>query len=215
MDKGLMIHVLDHGSVRLVDWMGSDARICDVASISYDVRKRTDVELIDYMMEHEHSGPFEHVEFEFHIKAPIFVARQWLRCRTASTNEKSGRYSILKGQFYVPSEDHLGALLTSKVGHIRRLLESANTGSYDLYEYLMSEGLPKELARLALPLTIYTQWFWKIDLHNLLRFLKLRTHKSAQWEIRQYAETIAGMVREVVPLTWAAFEKHVLKNNAK
>ncbi len=218
--------VLDHGFVRLVDYMGSDAAIVQAARVSYGKGTRKvseDRGLIRYLMRHRHTSPFEMVEFKFHVKLPIFVARQWIRHRTANVNEYSGRYSVMKEEFYLPdsediryqsevnkqgrSEDEVPAELREKLLDI---LRDSQKHAYEHYEQFVDEGLARELARINLPLSLYTEWYWKIDLHNLLHFLNLRLDRHAQLEIRKYAEVMADMVRVVCPVAWEAFEDYVL-----
>lgn len=220
------IKVLDHGFVRLVDYMGGDERIVQAARVSYGAGTRSvrrDAALIDYLLQHQHTSPFEHVVFEFHCKLPIFVARQWIRHRTARINEISGRYSILKDECYLPppaqvslqSEDNKqGRAATEVPAALRQkvldLLAGDQSRLYASYQDMLNDGIARELARINLPLSTYTEWYWQMDLHNLLHFLALRMDHHAQWEIRQYAEAIAGLVRAVTPMAYAAFERHLL-----
>lgn len=218
--------VLDQGFVRLVDYMGSDAAIVQAARVSYGKGTRKvseDRSLIRYLMRHRHTSPFEMVELKFHVKLPIFVARQWIRHRTASVNEYSGRYSVMKEEFYLPdsediryqsevnkqgrSEEEVPAELRQKLLDI---LRDSQKHAYEHYHQFVEEGLARELARINLPLSLYTEWYWKIDLHNLFHFLNLRLDKHAQLEIRKYAEVMAVMVRAVCPIAWEAFEDYVL-----
>lgn len=218
--------VLDHGFVRLIDYMGSDAAIVQAARVSYGKGTRKvseDRGLIRYLMRHRHTSPFEMVEFKFHVKLPIFVARQWIRHRTANVNEYSGRYSVMKEEFYLPeSEDIRYQSEVNKQGRsdeevpskLRRklldVLRDSQRQSYEHYDQFVEEGLARELARINLPLSLYTEWYWKIDLHNLFHFLNLRLDRHAQLEIRKYAEVMADMVRAVCPVAWEAFEDYVL-----
>jgi thymidylate synthase (FAD) len=221
------IRVLDHGFVRLVDYMGGDPRIVQAARVSYGPGTKTfrdDAALIDYLMRHQHTSPFEHVVLELHCKMPIFVARQWIRHRTARVNEISGRYTVLKDEFYVPppeqirgqssqnkqsrSEDELPPEVQQEV---LELLIREQEAAYEAYQRLLKRGVARELARINLPLSVYTQWYWQMDLHNLFHFLRLRLDPHAQWEIRQYAEAIARIAKAVAPLAYAAFERHVLR----
>ena len=218
--------VLDKGFVRLIDYMGTDDAIVQAARVSYGSGTKKvseDRGLIRYLMRHRHSTPFEMVEFKFHVKLPVFVARQWIRHRTASVNEYSGRYSIMEDEFYVPSgeavkyqsisnkqgraEDEVPAGLRNRVIEI---LQKGQKESYAVYEDLLEEDIARELSRINLPLSLYTQWYWKIDLHNLFHFLKLRMDEHAQREIREYAFVMADMVRAVVPVAWEAFEEFQL-----
>ncbi|WP_347241590.1 FAD-dependent thymidylate synthase [Thermus sp.] len=221
MEPGRAIPVLDKGFVRLVDAMGDDASIVQAARVSYGEGTKTvreDAALIDYLMRHRHTSPFEMVEFKFHVKAPLFVVRQWFRHRTASVNEVSGRYSVLKEEFYEPEafrrqakrnkQGSEGALLDEEA---LALLRKAEQEAYGAYQALLQKGVAREMARMVLPLNLYTEFYWKQDLHNLFHFLKLRLAPEAQWEIRQYAQAIAELVKARVPLAWAAFEEHVLE----
>lgn len=224
-----MKSVLDHGFVRLIDTMGDDAAIVQAARVSYGDGTKSvndDAGLIRYLMRHHHSSPIEMCEIKLHVKMPIFVARQWIRHRTANVNEISGRYSILPNEFYVPAPENVAA--QSKVNNqgrgeplhpeLRGLavskMEVHGGEAFDLYEALLDVdegyGLARELARIVLPLNTYTEFYWKIDLHNLLHFLRLRLDSHAQYEIRVYAEAIAEIVREWVPATWSAFEDYRL-----
>jgi thymidylate synthase (FAD) len=221
------IKVLDHGFVRLVDYMGGDQRIVDAARVSYGKGTKTVREnkmLIDYLMAHEHTSPFEHVILEIHCKMPIFVARQWVRHRTARINEISGRYSIMEDEFYVPPDDEVSFQSEdNKQGRSEKevpaelrtrvldILRKDQGNAYASYEDLLNDGIAKELARINLPLSLYTQWYWQMDLHNLFHFLKLRMDPHAQWEIQQYGFAIAEMTKAVAPLSYQAFEKHVLR----
>ncbi len=227
---GVAVPVLDHGFLRVVDYMGDDAAIVQAARVSYGrgtKSARDDAGLIRYLMRHWHSTPFEMCEIKLHVKLPIFVARQWIRHRTANVNEYSARYSILDREFYTPAPEHLAAQSTSNrqgrgavlVGDeaeaALRLLRDEATRDFDAYERLLGDGgdrpgLARELARMALPLSAYTQWYWKTDLHNLFHFLRLRADPHAQYEIRVYAEALCEIVRDWVPAAWAAFEDYRL-----
>jgi len=221
--------VLDHGFVRVVDYMGDDAAICQAARVSYGRGTKSvsnDEGLIRYLMRHWHSTPFEMCEVKLHVKLPVFVARQWIRHRTANVNEYSGRYSILDREFYIPEPSALaaqsavnnqgrGAVLgAEEAARVLDWLRSDASRAYDHYEAMMSQdgqqGLARELARMNLPANIYTQWYWKVDLHNLFHFLRLRADAHAQYEIRVYAETICQLVKDWVPLAYAAFEDYRL-----
>ena len=219
------VKVLDHGFVRLVQVGGNDQMICDSARLSYANASRPmisdDAKLIDYLLEHSHTSPFEQVVFWFHCKMPIFVARQWVRHRTARLNEFSGRYSEMRDEFYVPELDQLKIQSkTNKQGRdiesvdspkdCRMLMLQHNAGAFARYHRLLDDGMAKELARTVLPLSTYTEWYWQMDLHNLFHFLKLRLDSHAQYEIRVYAEAIAEMVKKEVPLAWESFERHSL-----
>ena len=221
--------VLDHGFVRVIDYMGDDAAITQAARVSYGrgTKKVTNDEgLIRYLMRHWHSTPFEMCEIKLHVKLPVFVARQWIRHRTANVNEYSARYSILDREFYIPQPDALaaqstvnnqgrGAVLTGpEAERVLELLKGDATRAYDHYEEMLSQdgqaGLARELARMNLPANIYTQWYWKVDLHNLFHFLRLRADAHAQYEIRVYAEEICKLVADWVPLAYGAFEDYRL-----
>lgn len=219
--------VLDHGFVRLIDYMGSDDAIVQAARVSYGEgtkKLQEDRGLIRYLMRHQHTTPFEMVEFKFHVKLPIFVARQWIRHRSANVNEYSGRYSIMKEEFYVPpDEDIQKQSKSNKQGRAGELpeelrhrfieyLQQSQKDAYGRYSEFIGEGLARELARINLPLSLYTEWYWKIDLHNLFHFLHLRTDRHAQKEIRDYAIIMADMVRTVCPLAYEAFEDYSLNS---
>jgi len=224
--------VLDHGFVRVVDYMGDDSSIVQSARVSYGKGTKkvsTDEGLIKYLMRHWHSTPFEMCEIKYHVKLPIFIARQWIRHRTANVNEYSARYSILDKEFYIPAKDQLSAQSTSnrqgrgdlitgdQADEVLKILKDDATRTYDNYEKMLNErydgttidenksGLARELARMNLTLNSYTQWYWKTDLLNLLNFLFLRADSHAQYEIRVYAETMLDTVKKWVPITHAAF----------
>ncbi|MEJ6500579.1 MAG: FAD-dependent thymidylate synthase [Rhodobacterales bacterium] len=221
--------VLDHGFVRVIDYMGDDAAITQAARVSYGrgTKKITNDEgLIRYLMRHWHSTPFEMCEIKLHVKLPVFVARQWIRHRTANVNEYSARYSILDREFYIPQPDALNAQSTvnnqgrgevlsgAEAEAVLNMLRDDAARSYDHYEAMLSQdgqkGLARELARMNLPANIYTQWYWKVDLHNLFHFLRLRADAHAQYEIRVYAEQICKLVADWVPLAYGAFEDYRL-----
>ncbi|MGR3804532.1 FAD-dependent thymidylate synthase [Marinibacterium profundimaris] len=221
--------VLDHGFVRVVDYMGDDAAICQAARVSYGRGTKSvqnDDGLIRYLMRHWHSTPFEMCEVKLHVKLPVFVARQWIRHRTANVNEYSARYSILDREFYIPAPEHVAAqsevnnqgrgsaLEGEEAARVLELLKSDSTRAYDHYEEMISsdgqQGLARELARMNLPANIYTQWYWKVDLHNLFHFLRLRADAHAQYEIRVYAEEICKIVADWVPFAYGAFEEYRL-----
>jgi thymidylate synthase (FAD) len=224
--------VLDHGFVRVVDYMGDDAAVVQAARVSYGRGTRRvseDQGLINYLMRHRHTTPFEMCEIKYHVKLPIFVARQWIRHRSANVNEYSARYSILDKEFYLPAPEHLAAQATANrqgrgevlegevAARVLELLRTDAEHAYAGYAELLNEdasgaaldsdrpGLARELARISLTLGFYTQWYWKTDLHNLLHFLSLRADPHAQYEIRAYAEAMLGTVKRWVPLTHAAF----------
>ncbi|RMH39311.1 MAG: FAD-dependent thymidylate synthase [Alphaproteobacteria bacterium] len=215
--------VLDHGFVRVIDYMGDDAAIVQAARVSYGKGTKSvsnDEGLIRYLMRHWHSTPFEMCEIKLHVKLPIFVARQWIRHRTANVNEYSARYSILDREFYIPSPEALALQSTQNnqgrgapldpeaAARVLEILKADAARAYDHYEEMVDRiGLARELARMNLPANIYTQWYWKIDLHNLLHFLRLRADPHAQYEIRVYAETIGKLVADWVPMTWRAYQE--------
>jgi len=218
--------VLDHGFVRLVDYLGGDARIVQAARVSYGEGTkglREDRALIDYLLRHAHTSPFEQVVLTFHVKMPIFVARQWLRHRTARLNELSGRYSVMRDEFYVPAPDEVryqstanrqggsGAAVPDELRErVAETLAAGQRLSYAAYEGLLADGVARELARVNLPLSLYTEMYWQIDLHNLFHFLRLRMDWHAQAEIRAYGDVLARCARAVAPLAYEAFEEHVL-----
>ncbi|MEO5510420.1 MAG: FAD-dependent thymidylate synthase [Longimicrobiales bacterium] len=213
--------VLDHGFVSLVDYMGSDDSIERAARVSYGYGTRQTSQtrgLIRYLRRHHHTTPSEMVELKFHCAMPMFIARQWIRHRTANVNEYSGRYSLIPLVFYTPNQDEFA--LQSPINNQGRSAESASTSLHqtatarwaklrkdaaETYSWMVGEDVAREIARIDLPLSTYTQWYWKIDLHNLLHFLKLRIDPHAQYEIRAYAEVMAGMVKRVAPLSYEAW----------
>jgi thymidylate synthase (FAD) len=219
--------VLDHGFVRVIDYMGDDAAICQAARVSYGKGTKSvqnDEGLIRYLMRHWHSTPFEMCEIKLHVKLPVFVARQWIRHRTANVNEYSARYSILDREFYIPAPEHVAAqsvvnnqgrgdiLTGDEAARVLEILKADSARAYDNYQSLISQdgqqGLARELARMNLPTNIYTQWYWKVDLHNLLHFLRLRADAHAQYEIRVYADEICKIVADWVPFAYSAFEDY-------
>jgi len=219
--------VLDHGFIRVIDYMGDDAAIVQAARVSYGAGTKhvsNDEGLIRYLMRHWHSTPFEMCEVKLHVKLPVFVARQWIRHRTANVNEYSARYSILDREFYIPEPAQLAAQSTvnnqgrgavlegAEAARVLETLKRDAATSYDHYEEMLSQdgqqGLARELARMNLPMNIYTQWYWKTDLHNLFHFLRLRADAHAQYEIRVYAEAIAACVKDWVPIAFGAFEDY-------
>jgi thymidylate synthase (FAD) len=226
---------LDHGFVRVVDYMGNDAAIVQAARVSYGAGTKSvseDAGLINYLMMNAHTSPFEMCEIKLHVKLPIFVARQWIRHRTANVNEVSGRYSVLPNEYYLPEATQLcyqsarnkqgksDALPPEQQGQVLECLRSDAAQIFAHYREMLAlsndenaaeQGLTRELARINLPLSTYTEWYWKIDLHNLLHFLALRLTPHAQYEIRTYAEVLLGIVNRWVPLTYAAFVEHRLE----
>ena len=221
--------VLDHGFIRVIDYMGDDAAICQAARVSYGKGTKSvqnDEGLIRYLMRHWHSTPFEMCEIKLHVKLPVFVARQWIRHRTANVNEYSARYSILDREFYIPAPEHINAQSTvnnqgrggllegEEAARVLEILKADSTRAYDHYQEMISDdsqdGLARELARMNLPANIYTQWYWKVDLHNLFHFLRLRADAHAQYEIRVYADAICKVVADWVPAAYGAFEDYRL-----
>ncbi|ATJ90295.1 FAD-dependent thymidylate synthase [Acetobacter tropicalis] len=219
--------VLDHGFLRVIDYMGDDSAIVQAARVSYGRGTRKvseDAGLIRYLMRHRHSSPFEMCEIKFHVKLPIFIARQWIRHRMASVNEYSARYSILDSEFYLPAPEHMaaqseinrqgrGAVLEGEAAaEVLDILRNDAMRTYSNYEKMLNTdegyGLARELARINLTLNTYTQWYWKIDLHNLMHFLALRLDPHAQYEIRAYAEVMLKVLHAWVPQTATAFEEY-------
>ncbi len=231
------VPLLDHGFVRVIDYMGDDAAVVQAARVSYGRGTRQTSEdrgLINYLMRHWHTTPFEMCEIKFHVKLPIFVARQWIRHRTASINEVSARYSILDREFYLPDERQLkaqsavnrqgrgDALGHDEAARVLALLREDGERTHANYTWMLNEdedgqpldpardGLARELARINLTLATYTQWYWKTNLHNLMGFLRLRADNHAQYEIRVYADAMMGVLARWVPMTHAAFLEHRL-----
>ena len=226
------IPILDHGFIRVIDYMGDDTSIVQAARVSYGKGTKkvsTDSGLIKYLMRHWHSTPFEMCEIKYHVKLPIFIARQWIRHRTANVNEYSARYSILDKEFYLPEANHLAAqsknnrqgrgdiLQGEQAKKVLDLLKGDAERTYDNYEKMLNErydgsiidenqdGLARELARMNLTLGTYTQWYWKTDLLNLMNFLRLRADHHAQYEIRAYADAMLDTLKKWVPITYDAF----------
>jgi thymidylate synthase (FAD) len=223
------IPVLDHGFIRVVDYMGTDASIVQAARVSYGMgtkKSQEDRGLINYLMRHGHTTPFEMCELKLHIKLPIFVMRQLVRHRTASINEYSARYSVLNNEFYIPEADQIARqsgyqkqgkddapMDSSQTQEILELMKSTNEDSYQKYSRLLDGlALTRELARTVLPISIYTEIYWKIDLHNLLHFVKLRADSHAQYEIRRYADVILDIIKRWVPYTYDAFVNYRQKS---
>ncbi|MDR3324660.1 MAG: FAD-dependent thymidylate synthase, partial [Spirochaetaceae bacterium] len=218
--------VLDKGFVRLVDYLGSDERVVQSARVSYGEGTKTyreDAGLIDYLLRNRHTSPFEQVVLTFHVKMPIFVARQWVRHRTARLNEISGRYSVMKDDFYVPAEADVSpqsddnkqgrsnaAFPPEECERIRAALKGGQKRSYEEYSALIDGGLAREIARINLPLSIYTEIYWQMDLNNLFHFLELRSGAHAQKEIRDYAGVLLDIARRVAPRCCESFERHIL-----
>ncbi len=237
-DELFRVHpVLDHGFVRLIDYMGDDNAIVQAARVSYGAGTKTvrnDRGLIRYLMRHRHTTPFEMCEIKLHVKLPIFVARQWIRHRTANVNEYSARYSILDREFYVPAQDNVAeqsldnrqgrdaSLTAEQAARVQELLTRDANTTYETYQHLINDSgdgspvrdgepqLARELARMNLTLAYYTQWYWKVDLHNLFHFLSLRMDSHAQYEIRVYADIIAKLVEHWVPHAYGAFSDYRL-----
>jgi len=223
---GKRIDCLDKGFVRLIDVMGDDAAIVQAARVSYGSGTKKVLEdrgLIRYLLRHAHTTPFEMVEFKFHVKLPIFVARQWIRHRTANVNEYSGRYSEMKDEFYTPNPNDIRPQsVLNKQGRSEETLpdgiaeqaaiafKAGQDEAYAQYQEFLEQGIAREIARINLPVSNYTEWYWKIDLHNLFHFLRLRIDSHAQYEIRVFAEAIAELVKPFVPHAWEAFEDYVL-----
>lgn len=228
------LKVLDHGFIRVIDYMGDDSAIVQSARVSYGTGTKKiseDKGLINYLMRRWHTSPFEMCEIKLHIKLPIFIARQWIRHRTANVNEYSGRYSIMDKEFYVPKNEHLAAqseinkqgradslLSVEESNRVLEILKDDATQCYEHYMEMLNindedgtilnpdkTGLTRELARMNLTLNYYTQWYWKIDLHNLMHFLRLRADDHAQYEIRAYADVMLDILKKWVPLTYDAF----------
>lgn len=226
--------VLDHGFVRVVDYMGDDASVVQAARVSYGrgtKKVQEDRGLINYLLRHWHTTPFEMAEIKLHVKLPIFVARQWIRHRMANVNEYSARYSVMDREFYVPSPEHLAAqssvnrqgrgdLLTGQEAQdVLAMLREDASRNYDHYVEMLNDpaegsysedraGLARELARMNLTMNVYTQWYWKTDLHNFMNFLRLRADSHAQYEIRAYAEVMVDLLAKWVPLVHEAFMEH-------
>ena len=231
--------ILDHGFVRVIDYMGNDTSIVQAARVSYGKgtkKLNQDKSLINYLISHRHSTPFEMNEIKFHVKLPIFVARQWIRHRTANVNEYSARYSILDKEFYIPKNENLkpqsksnnqgrsGDLSSAEIkSYLKIIIDNSKIG-FENYSKLLNEdesgrmiddskkGLARELSRMTLPLNSYTQWYWKIDLHNFMHFLSLRFDPHAQYEIRVYAEVMMEILKKWVPLTYEAFVSNRLNS---
>jgi thymidylate synthase (FAD) len=219
--------VLDHGFIRLVDYMGTDERIVQSARVSYGKGTKTyrqDRGLINYLLRNEHTSPFEQVVLTFHIRLPIFVARQWIRHRTARVNEISGRYSVMASEFYLPSGKDIAlqsddnkqgrageSVPRSLQKKVLDILSKDQKALYKSYESLLGDKIARELARINLPLSLYTEWYWQIDLNNLFHFLYLRLDPHAQKEIRDYANVMYAITRAVCPLAVEAFDEHILQ----
>jgi len=221
--------VLDHGFIRVIDYMGADESIVQAARVSYGSgtkKTRNDEGLIRFLMRHRHTTPFEMCEIKVHVKLPLFVARQWIRHRTASVNEYSARYSRLDNEFYIPAAEHLSAQSTTnrqgrgdvltgdEAQEVLRVLKEDSARNYANYERMLTAddtqlGLARELARMNLPTNVYTQWYWKINLHNLLHFILLRNDSHAQFEIRCYAAELERVVKTWTPIAWRAYKDYM------
>jgi len=218
--------LLDKGFVRMVDYLGGDQRIVQSARVSYGAGTKTvreDKGLINYLMRHKHTSPFEQVILTFHTKMPIFVARQWVRHRTARLNEISGRYSVMKDEFYVPAPENIHrqskanrqgrdeeALSPEQCQKVIEIITRDQSSCYTDYEEMLKDDIARELARINLPLSLYTEWYWQIDLHNLFHFIRLRADAHAQYEIRVYAEAMGKCAKAVSPFAYEAFEENIL-----
>ncbi|UWI83228.1 FAD-dependent thymidylate synthase [Wolbachia endosymbiont of Howardula sp.] len=217
--------VLDHGFIRVIDYMGSDSAIVQAARVSYGTGTKSinqDEELIKYLMRHCHTTPFEMCEIKFHVKLPIFVARQWIRHRTANINEYSARYSILDNEFYIPNPENIAKQSdhnkqsrceTFNIEASQKIIDSLKKDThlmYTHYDKFIRQGVAREIARINLTLNYYTQFYWKIDLHNLLHFLRLRAHPLAQYEMRVYAEVMIDIIKKWVPCAYNAFSEYCL-----
>ncbi len=224
---GKRFKVLDKGFVALVDYMGSDAAIVQAARVSYGMGTKSvndDAGLINYLMRHRHTSPFEMVEVKFLASMPMYVAREWVRHRTASINEYSARYSIVPDKFNIPDLQEIGAQATKnrqgREGNVddevasafRRDVEEVSDSAYERYQKAIDGGVAREQARILLPVNAYTEWYWKIDLNNLFHFLSLRLDDHAQEEIRAYAKVMADITKTIVPAAYAAFENYVLNS---
>jgi thymidylate synthase (FAD) len=217
------IPVLDKGFIRVIDIMGNDSAIVQAARVSYGDGTKTpsdDKKLIRYLYKNKHTSPFEMCEIKLHIKAPLFVARQWLRHRTANVNEISARYSIMKEEFYIPELSRVqGQSATNKQGSGQELdietqkwfverVKKNSQNAFQDYNDALEKEVSRELARMMLPVNLYTEWYWKIDLHNLLHFVRLRDESHAQYEIQVYAQAIREIIKEWCPMTYEAFSQY-------
>lgn len=222
---GQHFNVLDHGFIRVIDYMGDDSAVVQAARVSYGEGTKTireDRALIRYLMRHRHSTPFEMCELKLHVKLPIFVARQWIRHRMANVNEASARYSVMAREFYLPTPENVAlqaadnkqgrgeAVDAHTAASFIEVLTNISVQAREDYEGALEAGIARELARVGLTLNTYTEWYWKIDLHNLLHFLALRMDAHAQLEIRAYADVIGGIVAQWAPHSWEAFEDYRL-----
>lgn len=217
---GLEKKILDHGFIRVVDIMGNDSSIVQAARVSYGEGVKTlekDRSLIRYLMRHKHTSPFEMCEIKFHLKMPMCIGEQWIRHRTANINKYSGRYSVLDSEFYITALENFARqsdvnrqgreeILTEKEAkEAQEIMIENSKNCYENYKKLLEKGVAKEIARMTLPANIYTQFYWKIDLHNLMHFMRLRSHHTSQWEIQQYSLAIEEIVKDWVPICYDAF----------
>ncbi len=223
--KEYFFEILDNGFVKLVDFIGGDERAVLAARVSFDMKSKgeeRDKRLIEYLLKHEHFTPFEHCVFQFHIKCPIFIARQWMRHRWGSYNELSARYTEIKDEFYIPekfrvqdTKNKQGSIQDKTLNHsqLKKTYQKAIENSYKTYKELISRGVAREMARMVLPVATYTQFYWTVNARSLLNFLKLRLDEHAQFEIREYAKAIAEIFKLKMPWTWEAFNKIYAKNS--
>jgi thymidylate synthase (FAD) len=217
------IKVLDKGFVRLVDFMGGDQGVLDSARVSYASKSKgeeQDRKLINYLLKHEHMSPFEHSIFKFHVSTPIFVMRQWIRHRIASYNEISARYTEVKDEFYVPTawraqdlKNKQGSVTTPNLDHpaLTKALQAQVDASLKTYKDLLAAGVAREMARMVLPVNLYTEFYWTINARSMMNFITLRADVHAQWEIQQYGEAVAHFFRQKMPWTYDAFLSHAWK----
>jgi thymidylate synthase (FAD) len=223
-EKQNFYEVLDKGFVKLIDFIGGDTKVVLAARVSFDMTlkgEEKDKKLIEYLLKHEHFTPFEHSVFQFHIKCPIFVARQWMRHRWGSYNEISARYTEVKDEFYIPksfriqdTKNKQGSLESDKLDNEKliKLYKESIENSYKTYQELLKNGIAREMARMVLPVSQYTQFYWTVNARSLLNFIRLRTDEHAQYEIREYANVISKIFAENMPWTWEAFNKIYEKN---
>jgi thymidylate synthase (FAD) len=223
---GEKFDILDHGFIRVIDYMGDDSSVVQAARVSYGSgtkKVNEDIALIRYLMRHMHTTPFEMCEIKFHIKAPFFVARQWLRHRTANVNEYSARYSIIEDDFYLPDDKNIGyqSLVNKQCredidiiddneilkikSEVQKLISSSSKSQYDVYKSMLDKNIAREISRMSLTLNYYTEFYWKIDVHNLMHFIKLRADEHAQYEIRVYAQKMLEILKLWMPITYDAF----------
>jgi thymidylate synthase (FAD) len=223
-EKQNFYEVLDKGFVKLIDFIGGDTKVVLAARVSFDMTlkgEEKDKKLIEYLLKHEHFTPFEHSVFQFHIKCPIFVARQWMRHRWGSYNEISARYTEVKDEFYIPksfriqdTKNKQGSLESDKLDNEKliKLYKESIENAYKTYQELLKNGIAREMARMVLPVSQYTQFYWTVNARSLLNFIRLRTDEHAQYEIREYANVISKIFAQNMPWTWEAFNKIYGKN---